>query len=414
MSDGWLRTHLSEVASLNPEAIDRKSPPETISYIDIAAVSSEGVNRESIKSLPFSEAPSRAQRIVRIGDVIVSTVRPYLRARALIDADLDGYVVSTGFCVIRPSNRVLPGFLDALTASDSFYAHLESRQTGSAYPAVRPSDLGDAAIFLAPIDYQLRAADLLAGLDVSINAIRTELQRVRQLAEPVRMKMLRLGGRSGKLRDFVVVDGIQIGPFGSQLHASDYRELGTPVVMPKDMIAGRIDTSSIARIGQEDVARLSRHQLRSGDILLARRGDLTKRAFVREGEAGWLCGTGSIRIRVPADEARLVFEAVCRDEASRWLMAHAVGTTMPNLNTEIVGQLPLVVPDVEAARPLLRVLEQIERLEGDTERRLTTLTNARGRVISKLLSGSHVIPESYDRFLADEHSAGAPLEPATV
>src|SRR5207248_10404790 len=88
------------------------------------------------------------------------------------------------------------------------------------------------------------------------------------------------------LRDLVIDEGIQIGPFASQLHAADYRENGTPVVMPRDMIAGRIDTTSIARVGPDDAVRLSRHRLRAGDILLPRRGDLAKRALVREGEDG--------------------------------------------------------------------------------------------------------------------------------
>jgi type I restriction enzyme S subunit len=223
--------------------------------------------------------------------------------------------------------------------------------------------------------------------------------------------MVDLGGRAGKLRDFVVADGVQIGPFGSQLHASDYRETGTPVVMPKDMIGGRITTTSIARVGQDDVARLSRHQLRRGDILLPRRGDLTKRALIREDEEGWLCGTGSIRVRVPLEQSRLVFEAVNRHEASRWLVAHAVGTTMLNLNTDIVGQLPLVVPDLEAARPLLTVLEEVENLQRDADDHLTTLLRARAAVVSALLSRAHVIPDSYDRFLTNDSTTEPPSLP---
>jgi type I restriction enzyme S subunit len=165
LREGWKNVPLSDIAALNPEAIRRKSPPSEIDYIDISAVSSTGVDPGAIKRMAYSDAPSRAQRIVRAGDVIISTVRPYLRGRALIGGEFDGFVVSTGFCVVRPGPECLPRFLDAATTTDAFYEHLESRQTGSAYPAVRPSDVGDALISLPPLEEQQRIADLLASIE---------------------------------------------------------------------------------------------------------------------------------------------------------------------------------------------------------------------------------------------------------
>ena len=64
---------------------------------------------------------------------------------------------------------------------------------------------------------------------------------------------------------------IQTGPFGSQLHQSDYSEKGTPVVMPKDLISGHISEESIARVSDDHVERLSRHKIEVGDILYSRR-----------------------------------------------------------------------------------------------------------------------------------------------
>src|SRR5690606_18355557 len=93
------------------------------------------------------------------------------------------------------------------------------------------------------------------------------------------------------------VDGIiQTGPFGSQLHQSDYQECGIPVVMPKDLIDGRVSTESIARVGAEDAERLSRHRLEAGDIVYGRRGDIGRKALITDREAGYLCGTGCLRI----------------------------------------------------------------------------------------------------------------------
>ena len=89
-----------------------------------------------------------------------------------------------------------------------------------------------------------------------------------------------------------ISSNIQTGPFGSQLHQSDYSERGFPVVMPKDLIDGRISEESIARVSKEHVERLKRHKIESGDILYSRRGDVGRCAFTTEREKDWLCGTG--------------------------------------------------------------------------------------------------------------------------
>ena len=100
---------------------------------------------------------------------------------------------------------------------------------------------------------------------------------------------------------------IQTGPFGSQLHQSDYSENGIPVVMPKDLINGKISTESIARVDESHVERLSRHKVSAGDILYSRRGDVGRCAFVSENEANWLCGTGCLRVTIDNEKANSKF-----------------------------------------------------------------------------------------------------------
>jgi type I restriction enzyme S subunit len=99
---------------------------------------------------------------------------------------------------------------------------------------------------------------------------------------------------------------VRTGPFGSQLHESDYSDAGTPVVMPKDLIDGRVSEMSIARVSGEHVSRLSQHQLQVGDIVYGRRGDIGRKALITEREAGWLCGTGCLRI-TPGEGLEPVF-----------------------------------------------------------------------------------------------------------
>ncbi|MBF6289691.1 restriction endonuclease subunit S [Nocardia cyriacigeorgica] len=157
--------------------------------------------------------------------------------------------------------------------------------------------------------------------------------------------------------------GIQTGPFGSQLHASDYVATGTPSVMPQNIGDNRIEIDGIARVSAGDVARLAKYQLELGDIVYSRRGDVERRALVREENVGWLCGTGCLRVRIPDEgihDARFVSYALGLAESRLWIRRHAVGATMLNLNTSILGEVPLRVPRIEVQRAIAEVLGALD------------------------------------------------------
>ena len=134
---------------------------------------------------------------------------------------------------------------------------------------------------------------------------------------------------------------IQTGPFGSQLHQSDYSSNGTPVIMPKDMIGGKISESSIARVSDDQVERLKRHKVKSGDVVYSRRGDVGRCALITNREDGWLCGTGCLRVELNKQKAlpSFLFYILQRKDSVGWVENHAVGSTMPNLNTGILSKL---------------------------------------------------------------------------
>ncbi|XVQ84868.1 restriction endonuclease subunit S [Microbispora siamensis] len=138
---------------------------------------------------------------------------------------------------------------------------------------------------------------------------------------------------------------IQTGPFGSQLHASDYVIEGIPSIMPQNIGDNVICEEGVARIAEKDAKRLSRYLLQPGDIVYSRRGDVERRALVRREQAGWLCGTGCLRIRPGSFvDPRFLSYYLGHPEIRAWITRHAIGATMPNLNTQILGDVPVVVP----------------------------------------------------------------------
>jgi type I restriction enzyme S subunit len=182
---------------------------------------------------------------------------------------------------------------------------------------------------------------------------------------------------------------IRTGPFGSQLHQSDYVPAGTPVVMPANLTLGAIIEDGIARIDAETRARLSDHQLRAGDVIYGRRGDIGRKALIGPDEEGWLCGTGCLRVRIISAQCPplFLFYHLDQPEIREWIATRAVGATMPNLNTSILREVEILLPDdrlcgefVELCKPL----DDRGRVARSENKHLGSL---RDLLLPKLMSG---------------------------
>ena len=182
---------------------------------------------------------------------------------------------------------------------------------------------------------------------------------------------------------------IQTGPFGTQLHAADYVEDGIPSIMPSDLLDNRIDTDAISRIREEDAQRLSVYRVRAGDIVYSRRGDVERRSLIRRAEDGWLCGTGCLRVRFGSRGLNSYFGAcyLGTPESRAWVVRHAVGATMPNLNTSILGALPLIVPAAELQAAFAEIVGPWDERGTIALEQSRTLATLRDTLLPKLLSG---------------------------
>src|SRR5215213_5617834 len=155
---------------------------------------------------------------------------------------------------------------------------------------------------------------------------------------------------------------IQTGPFGSQLHASDYVPQGIPSIMPQNIGDNRVIEDGIARITVDDAMRLRRYLVRMGDIVYSRRGNVEKRALIGEKEDGWLCGTGCLRVRFGANGVDPSYASyyLGHPNVRAWIVRHAQGATMPNLNSSILSSLPFVVPPIEEQRAIAHILGTLD------------------------------------------------------
>ena len=155
---------------------------------------------------------------------------------------------------------------------------------------------------------------------------------------------------------------IQTGPFGSQLHASDYVTVGVPSIMPTNIGENQIVEDGIVRITENDANRLGQHRLQAGDIVYSRRGDVEKRALIREREVGWLCGTGCLKVRLGSGVVDPLFASMFLGHPAikEWIVRHAVGATMPNLNTSIMSAVPFALPPLAEQKAIAAVLGALD------------------------------------------------------
>lgn len=331
------------------------------------------------------------------------------------------------------------GLLDStyllyLLQTDGMQDQLKARATGTTVLGIKQSELRKVSMRLPPLDMQKSAAAVLAAIDERIDILRdtnATLEAIAQVLfkswfvdfDPVRAKhegrmpegmdeataglfpesfeesefgAVPRGWRASTLGSICAENGgaIQTGPFGSQLHASDYLDAGVPVVMPQDLAGRRVQVDKIARVGDADANRLIRHQVKRGDIVFSRRGDVGRHALVGEREVGWLCGTGCLLVRPGQSWPSFTYLSLALDRAvaKEWLLRHAVGATMPNLNTGILSAVPIMRPDDCILHAFDTIVCALDDRISHGHAHVRTLVDLRDTLLPRLIAGQLRLP----------------------
>ena len=321
------------------------------------------------------------------GQVLFGKRRAYQRKVA--HAEFDGICSGDILVFESKDDELLPELLPFIAQSDGFFEKALGTSAGSLSPRTKWKDLAQYEFPLPPKDEQRRIAEILLAAENAIRKWETTIDTHKRMKDSFVLELLSCGlSENGELRDplsqphifkdsplghipknwevsslglIASKDGgvIQTGPFGSQLHAYEYVSDGVPVMMPQDLIDGQVVLDRIAMVSLKKANLLKRHQVQPGDIVLARRGDLERCAHITEREAGFLCGTGCLLIRPPSHriDSRW-FSIIYRNKITqRQVLSRAVGTTMVNLNTNLLKSLVVAFPPVSEQREIANVIE---------------------------------------------------------
>jgi type I restriction enzyme S subunit len=186
---------------------------------------------------------------------------------------------------------------------------------------------------------------------------------------------------------------VQTGPFGSQLHADEYISGGTPVVNPTHMINGGIVPSDEITVNDDVLERLPHQRLEVGDVIFSRRGELGRCALVSEREAGWLCGTGSMILRLHQAEydGGYLSLFLSLDVLRQFFESFSIGSVMNSLSSETLLSMPLIVPPIDEQRQIVDFATEramlIDKLQAEAERAIELLQERRNALISAAVTG---------------------------
>jgi type I restriction enzyme S subunit len=184
--------------------------------------------------------------------------------------------------------------------------------------------------------------------------------------------------RSATIQEFVERGEVELktGPFGTQLHASDYVEHGTPVINVRNIGLGTIVPEKLEYISDQTAERLASHLLQADDIVFGRKGAVERHAFVKSRHARWFQGSDCMRLRVKSQELIALFLSYCflTEDHKQWMMNQCShGATMASLNQAIIGRISLRLPPLLTQERIVSILSAYDDLIENNTRRIKIL-----------------------------------------
>lgn len=263
--------------------------------------------------------------------------------------------IGRGLTAIRPSEVLLTRYV--LLFFRYFEAQLASKGTGTTFKAITQDVVKNLEIPIPPLPEQerivARIEELFSQLDAGVETLKKTKAQLAVYRQAVLKEAFssELSSKTVEIRE--IVDGIRIGPFGTMLHKSDYISGGVPVINPQHIKSGKILPSASVTVSEEKARDLSAYRLQTNDIIMGRRGEMGRAAAITDVENGWLCGTGSILFRLkPNFDAGFYAQILSSPDVVHYLEEHATGTTMKNLNEDIVQYIPVPFVTAEMQRDI--------------------------------------------------------------
>ncbi len=165
-----------------------------------------------------------------------------------------------------------------------------------------------------------------------------------------------------ELQKVCLNNGIQTGPFGSQLHNRDYVIKGTPIITVEHLGDNRIVHNDLPKVSEVDRKRLIKYSINEGDIIFSRVGSVDRRAIAKKSEEGWLFSGRCLRVRTDQNKINPSFLSYFfgLETFKERIRGYAVGATMPSLNTKLLSEMNVIVPPIVEQHQIAKILSDLD------------------------------------------------------
>lgn len=370
-----------------------KTPRKTFQYVDIFSVDNKvGIIGET-KTIPGDNPPSRAKRVIRVGDVIFATTRPYLKNIAVVPERLDDQICSTGFCVLRPNlDQVTTEWLFYICRSNIVVDQVVPNQEKSAYPAVSDDEIYDSEIPVPPLSKQRRIVKRIEELTKRVEEARqlrkSTVEEVDKYIPAAIASVFGDGQNHGWVTKKIseICKKPQYGYTESACHAA----VGPKFLRITDIQDGNVEWENVPYCKCEDV---DKYRLKTDDIVFARTGATTGKSYLIKNPPDAIFASYLIRLCVGSSilpeflywhfQSSTYWASVSSeiDEGNR-----------PNMNGTKLANIEVSYPEdkaeqhhiVEYLRSLQAKAKELKQLQAETEAELSAFTPA---LLSKAFRG---------------------------
>ena len=394
----WEVKRLKDAVCLNPETLPETTDPDfVLQYVDIGNVEEvTGVNPP--QEMRFENAPSRARRVVRAGDTILSTVRTYLKAIAYFENPSGNLIVSTGFAALRPKQEISPKFLHGLVRSKEFIETVVAHSVGVGYPAINPSELACLPVWIPPLPEQRAIAAYLDRETARLDTLIAKNERLIQLLQEKRTALISHAVTKGldsqrknlPLKRWVAVK-ITDGPHETPEWVTD----GIPFISAEAIKNSAIDFSAARGFIDEKTHHRFCQKAKAirGDVLFCKAGATTGKlaAVDVDFEFSVWSPLAILRPHPAKILSRYLFYAMHapafqEQVRQRWSMG-----TQPNIGMDVLENLYVIAPDLQTQQAIVYSLDRetakIDTLVAKVRQVIETLKEYRTALISAAVTG---------------------------
>ena len=411
----WEVRRLKYLATVNDEALPETTDPDMgITYVDIGNVDSVG-GITGTEDLVFENAPSRARRIVRQGDVIISTVRTYLKAIARIEPTDANLIVSTGFAVVRP-RHLHYAFVAYALSSPYFVERVVAHSTGVSYPAINASELACLDIVFPPLPEQCAIAAFLDRETARIDAMVSREERLIELLHEKRTALITRAVTRGLDPNATMKDsGVEwleeipahwdvkrlkylVGKIGSgktpRGGAERYVDDGVMLLRSQNVHFGKLHLADVAYIDADTDAEMAGSRVGEGDVLLNITGaSLGRSCVARLGgvDANVNQHVCVLRPNQQQDESEFLAYSIESRSLQDQIFNNENGVSRDALNFEQIGDLVFARPATSEQQAIADFLDRetakLDALVAKVQEAIDRLKELRAALISAAVTG---------------------------